>query len=243
VDEPGTTPVALEHAAALLRAVKSIAGARTFVTLNGRGRDAAFLDPWVDVRAYQQLSFNPQEAARARKAGDAAWFYTGPLGSCAEARLNAGLWWFAASMDGQFYWHYCWPVGDPWHDPIGGSEYCAVFPSIEGPVATLAWEGVRQGLADLRYLRTLDAAIGRALKADPRDRVAAAAAARLKRWKGRLPADGADVLLARKRFPGIELERVRWSAALDLMRLSIRRGAPTDPTLGDFTSAYEAVLR
>jgi len=39
-----------------------------------------------------------------------------------------------------------------------------VYPTVDGVIDTIAWEGYREGIDDLRYLATLRKAIGKAEK-------------------------------------------------------------------------------
>lgn len=213
VDEPGNNPEALAEAIRLCQAVKRVPGARTYITTNGQGRDAAALDPWLDVRTYQHLSYNPEEARKTQEAGDALWFYTGPPHGFVYPRLNDGLWWFRSQMTGHFWWHYCWPVGDPWYDFDGAGDWCATYPGPKGPVATVQWECMREGLEDLRYLRTLRAAIERARTAGSGLDQAGDAEAYLTALCDRIPADGKEIAAALAAIPAEEFPAIRWEVA------------------------------
>ncbi len=210
VDEPGNSPEALAEAIRLCQAVKRVPGARTYITTNGQGKDAAALDPWLDVRTYQHLSYNPEEARRTLAAGDALWFYTGPPSGFVYPRLNDGLWWFRSQMTGHFWWHYCWPVGDPWCDLDGAGDYCATYPGPKGPVATVQWECLREGLEDLRYLRTLRAATTRARATGKGGAMADEAEAYLTALCDRIPADGKEIATALQAIRAEEFQTIRW---------------------------------
>ena len=42
--------------------------------------------------------------------------------------------------------------GDPFNDFDGpGKDMCIAYPSQEGPIPTLSWEGYREGVDDCRY--------------------------------------------------------------------------------------------
>lgn len=219
VDEPGTSPAALDQAEELCQLIQTVPGARTYVTTNGQGVDAARLDPWLDVRCYQHLSYNPEEARKTKAAGDLLWFYTGLPYSLLFTRLNEGLWWYRSEMTGHFYWHYCWPVGDPWDNFDGTSDYCAAYPGEEGPIATLGWEGVREGLDDLRYLRTLEGYIRRAQEEGVALELAAEAEKFLRDLSERIPADGAQIQAAQEALAPEEYVALRWRVAQQIVVL------------------------
>ena len=89
-------------------------------------------------------------------------------------RYVFGYFLWASGLDGAIpygYQHFG-GSGDPWDDfDTSGKDIFAAYPSREGPVATLQWEACREGISDLRYLRTLEDAVRRArarLAASPR---------------------------------------------------------------------------
>lgn len=73
--------------------------------------------------------------------------------------------------ESEVMWFWCWNywVGDPWNDFDGRGEvdtgpaqsdadWVAVYPSVDGvnPVRTLAIEAAREGVDDVRYIKTLE---------------------------------------------------------------------------------------
>ncbi len=90
-------------------------------------------------------------------------------------RYLFGYFLWASGLDGAIpygYQHFG-GSGDPYDDfDTGGKDMFVAYPSRHGPVATLQWEACREGINDLRYLRTLEDALGRArrsLRAGGRD--------------------------------------------------------------------------
>ncbi len=82
--------------------------------------------------------------------------FTGP--SCPDIwRRTKGLRYYYADFDGLH--EYCFYTGDnPWNDfayrgPY--SQFQIIYLTYDGLIATLAWEGVREGLDDVRYLSLL----------------------------------------------------------------------------------------
>jgi len=76
-----------------------------------------------------------------------------------------------AYYESKVMWFWCWNywINDPWNDFDGWSEsgsgpaqsdadWVAVYPSVDGvePVRTLAIEAAREGIDDVRYLKTLE---------------------------------------------------------------------------------------
>ncbi|MDD4873173.1 MAG: DUF4091 domain-containing protein, partial [Kiritimatiellae bacterium] len=74
-----------------------------------------------------------------------------------------GLWRTAAVA--MYYWHYQACVGDPFN-PLDGSsrDWCASYPSPDGPVNSIDFESIREGIDDLNYIRTLQILIEEAKK-------------------------------------------------------------------------------
>ena len=241
VDEPGRDEKRIALTAELCELIKTVPGARTYVTTNGRGVDAAALDPWLDVRCYQHLSYNPEEARKTKQASDLLWFYTGPPSSILITRMNEGIWWFRSEMTAHFYWHYCYPIGDPWYDFDGKGDYCATYPGDDGPIATIGWEGVREGLDDLRYFRTLEARIKRAREANLAQDLADKADEYLQDLCARIPADGAEVKQARAAIAPEEYVRIRWQVAKLVLALDDALAGREGTTLAE-DGKFESLL-
>ncbi len=95
-----------------------------------------------------------REAARSR--GKDFWIYSFPLGQVHTARYDMGCLPWRVEADGAFFWMYNY-----WNfDPDG----CAVYPHPDDPrlpVRSVAWEGVREGLDDLRYFATAEKLVER----------------------------------------------------------------------------------
>ncbi|RLB13131.1 MAG: hypothetical protein DRG82_16265, partial [Deltaproteobacteria bacterium] len=92
----------------------------------------------------------------AKKHGKGFWIY-GTLGNVYTARYRMGCraWHFDA--EGVFFWMYNYWSYDP--------DACAVYPHPEDPnklIRSTMWEGVREGMDDLRYSATAENLIKRA---------------------------------------------------------------------------------
>ncbi|MCQ2389250.1 MAG: DUF4091 domain-containing protein [Kiritimatiellae bacterium] len=82
--------------------------------------------------------------------------FTGPL--CPDIwRRTKGIRYYYADFDGHH--EYCFYHGEcPWNDFSARSSYSQfviVYPTFDGLIPSLAWEGVREGLDDIRYLSLL----------------------------------------------------------------------------------------
>jgi hypothetical protein len=108
---------------------------------------------WARIRAL----------ATERKLG--VWFYGGVqtsrgYGGC---RWRYGLRPYAYRPDGMWFWCYNFHVGDPWNEFDGftpDSAWVIRWPPLaEGAksVETLAYEGLREAVDDVRYAMTLEA--------------------------------------------------------------------------------------
>jgi len=107
------------------------------------------LDPWTDIRCY--ATTNETALANARKAGDELWLY-----NHGWSRLAFGWYVLKTGADGVFQWADQWSDVDPYGD-LHERSFCWFFcyPSPTGPVPTIWSEDVREGIDDLRYVRTL----------------------------------------------------------------------------------------
>ena len=76
-------------------------------------------------------------------------------------RRDYGLALWKLGYDGVMDWAFCGVVGNAWDDSdhFKYRDICFVYPTVDGVIDTLAWEGFREGVDDVRYLSTLLAAI------------------------------------------------------------------------------------
>jgi len=110
-----------------------------------------------------------------------AWFY----GSVTTAHGYAGCRWrfglrpYVYGPDGMWFWCYNFYVGDPWNEFDGftpDSSWVICWPPLAkgaASVETLAYEGLREAVDDVRYALTLEAALEGA-KGEPAAKVRAA---------------------------------------------------------------------
>jgi len=143
----------------LLEAIKQVPEARTYTTT--RMDTAEEFDPWLDVRTHTlSLSggFDPVAVREAAAAGgDTYWWYTN---ACREypdvMRFKGGFFFWKTGATGQLYWAYQYPSGSDQTSDLDGIDWCAAYPGETGPIPTTEWEGLREGIDDFRYIRTLE---------------------------------------------------------------------------------------
>ena len=94
--------------------------------------------------------------------------YAGQNFSIMVNRYNTGFFAFRNQLDGLWFWTFQRPNKDPFDDfDSRTKDYCLVYPprSASGePVKSIAYEGIREGIRDYRYLQTLKNAISEARK-------------------------------------------------------------------------------
>lgn len=86
--------------------------------------------------------------------------YGNPQGSTevpGTQRLNYGLRLWQNDYDVGFPFAYQWRYGNAWgdFDDAHNRDHSFVYPTSDGVIDTLQWEGFREGVDDIRYLSTL----------------------------------------------------------------------------------------
>ena len=76
-------------------------------------------------------------------------------------RMNYGLLLWQKNYDGAMDYAYQQSYGDIWNDfdYTTYRDHCFVYPTMNGVIDTVQWEGFREGVDDVRYLTTLKNAI------------------------------------------------------------------------------------
>lgn len=128
------------------------------------------LDNLVDVRCYSKsLALNNAEELKKQIEGsnDIFWWYgsgcyLGLEGNTIENRFLTGVAFWKSGATGQWSWTFQRPKDDPYND-FDGNNYseakdaCIVYPAMKGMhnIPTLQWEGIREGIDDVKYIYTL----------------------------------------------------------------------------------------
>ncbi len=109
--------------------------------------------------------FTAEDVAKARAKGRKLFSYGNPQGGCIlpeTYRRNYGLLIWQRGFDGAMTHAYQCGYGHIWND-FDGVYYDEnmTYPTADGVIDTIQWEGYREGVDDLRYLATLNAALHR----------------------------------------------------------------------------------
>ena len=110
---------------------------------------------------------NAEEAKKWHSVGHKVFNYGNPQSGVPLPevyRRNYGLALWKLGYDGAMDWAFCGVVGNAWNDSdhFKYRDICFVYPTVDGVIDTIAWEGFREGVDDVRYLSTLLAAIEKA---------------------------------------------------------------------------------
>ena len=109
----------------------------------------------------------PEKAKRWHSVGSEIFSYSNPQVGVEEPllyRYNYGLARWKADYDGAMTFAYQWAYGHIWNDFDSEKfrDHCFSYPTINGVVGTIQWEGFREGVDDVRYITTLEQAIEKA---------------------------------------------------------------------------------
>lgn len=172
-DEAGNNPKTERKEVQELENVRA-AGEKAFCNLSpDLGRKAVgHLD---ELCFYADLLGNSKTAAETikfyRELGKkifsiSAGTYAGQNLSIMNNRYNSGFYLALNDVDGLLLWTFSRPVNDPFNDfDSRNKDYALVYPPRTPggePVKSIAWEGIREGITDYRYLKSLRQAIARA---------------------------------------------------------------------------------
>ncbi len=209
--------------------VKQVPGALVEVSLNGAEVLPPEADPLTDVRFYNGWSVDAwlpvhtfeEIAADARASGDRLGYYynTRGVGGRPEfSRVTFGLYAWNSPFPEQGVWTYRHFVGDPYDDTDGNTGDTAyAYPDPERNYAptlpTLRWEGVREGIDDLRYLYTLEQAVAEARGDPAKAEALAQAQALLDRLRADLNGYGPEARAIIAYFEPEDYRRYRWDIA------------------------------
>lgn len=73
-------------------------------------------------------------------------------------RIQYGQKLWSSGLDGVMNYAYMREMGNPWNDfdHLSYRDHSFVYPTINGFVETIAWEGMREAVDDVRYITTLE---------------------------------------------------------------------------------------
>lgn len=102
---------------------------------------------------------NRSEAMRYHAVGGRIYSYANPQVGVENPlvyRRNYGILLWQQDYDGAMPYAYQHSEGSPWNDFDGRyRDHMFTYPTSDGVIDTLAWEGFREGVDDIRYLATL----------------------------------------------------------------------------------------
>jgi len=163
VDEIGNSEERRRDALRFYRLAQQ-AGVLTSVTDNSMHAGMHLLgqprfDEIIALRLYNFIT--PEMIEHARRSGDGLWLYNLASGGweALRDRFIFGLFTERCGAAGCAQWAFQWPSGNanPYEAAASGqsSGYHYALPAPDGPLPTLALEGVREGIDDARYLALL----------------------------------------------------------------------------------------
>jgi len=204
VDEPGSEE-RNEKARRLFRQLDKFKerypeykGVRATTSLATDGAEAVghLYDIWITGAGSGGRHRTKEFVEKGKEMGKEIWSYHCAVGNTnAEfSRYNYGLWVWKAGIKGAANWAYSFAA-----NPSGIMDWdyidqhlqdmemrtCFVYPSVEEPVPSIGWEGIREGIDDYRYIRMLTKLIEQA-RAAGREELAQGAEKTLKEIKGKI---------------------------------------------------------
>jgi hypothetical protein len=124
-----------------------------------------------DIQDLLICIFEPskEEAARWHSLGHKIWCYSNPQGGVENPevyRRNYGLLLWQNDYDGAASFAYQYGMGSIWNDfdHARYRDHNFTYPTVDGVIDTIAWEGYREGVDDVRYLTKLQQLIADAEK-------------------------------------------------------------------------------
>jgi len=140
------------------------------------------------------------EAARWHSKQHRIWSYSNPQGGVENPeiyRRNYGLLLYLNNYDGAATYCYYESFGNPWDDFDHPSyrDHNLVYPTADGIIDTIAWEGYREAIDDIRYATTL-----REAAAAARQKGKVQLADQAEEWLNAIDAEHADLDAVRTRM-------------------------------------------
>ncbi len=170
IDEPSTSPLAVEFMTRTLAAIKQVPGARTYVTADPEHEQFAPMKPYVDVWCCQPFSLGRKAVLDdMRTRGVEYWCYPNHISGENDhtptlgARMTYGYGLWESGYRALIPWIYQSSSGDPWNYLDGRTQDFFNRSDDDGhPIPVTLWEAYREGIDDGRYLYTLQTWIARA---------------------------------------------------------------------------------
>ena len=187
------------------------------------------VDTWLGAITFQDIA----DAAAASGDELACYYNVRKIGGRPEfSRLSFGLYAWSSPFMQQGVWTYRHFSGDPYDDTDG--EFPDLFYAYPDPdrnyaplFPTLRWEGVREGIDDVRYLDTLEMAMERAAGEPTKADALSEARGFLDALRDRISRFGPELRGLEAYFSGPGYDAIRWEAAQAIMTLQVPSSTPT----------------
>jgi hypothetical protein len=140
----------IKYGVKLAQIAREVMGIKTTACLNSQKDEIIF--PYLDISTINDgMKISEQLIDKVRNSGSQLWFYN--LGG---HRFSFGFYLAKTRAQGRLEWNYQLPAVDPYFDLDGReSDYCASYPSMDGPINAVWFEWIREGIDDYRYMLTL----------------------------------------------------------------------------------------
>lgn len=177
VDEIGNDEARGASANRQCQLIGRVPGAVSYITVNNYEAGEKWGDPF-DIWC-GNIEYTVEQEQRLLARGKRYMRY-GPayLNDARKARTCAGFGFYRRPAEAMYYWHYQAYNGDPFNDFDGTArDWCAAYPGPDGElIPTLDWEGIREGIDDMRYIATVKKLAARAQGGNAAQQAAAQAA-------------------------------------------------------------------
>ncbi|MBN2308921.1 MAG: DUF4091 domain-containing protein [Candidatus Hydrogenedentes bacterium] len=156
VDEIGNNEARGRKAHDECALIAQVPGATSYITVNNYQAGEKWgdtFDIWCG-----NIEYSPEQEARLLERGKRYMRYgSAYLNDPRKVRTSTGFGFYRRPAEAMFYWHYQCPNGDPFNDlDSSARDWCAAYPGPDNTVIpTIDWEGIREGVDDLKYIATL----------------------------------------------------------------------------------------
>ena len=156
VDEIGNHKERGERANHECSLIAKVPGATSYITVNNYAAGETWGDTF-DIWCGNIVYTAEQEQRLLARGKRYMRYGSAYLNDPRKARNSCGFGFYRRPAETMFYWHYQAYRGDPYDDFDSGSrDWCAVYPGRDGElIPTTDWEGLREGIDDMRTIATL----------------------------------------------------------------------------------------
>jgi hypothetical protein len=155
VDEIGNSQKARDEFKHLGSLIREVPGAKIYVTANNYAAGEE-LAPYIDYQVVN-IPLSKEQEQNILKDSKVYWRYgNGYNFNPRISRTVSGFGFWRLPATAMFYWHYQYVTGDPYNPLDGkGRDHILSYPSPSGPVNSIDFESVQQGIYDLNYIATM----------------------------------------------------------------------------------------